>query len=106
MEELIQLISGLTIVGVPVIILLPAAIALLKQVGLPTSWTGVVAAVLGMLVALGIQAVKTWPQIEPWVGVVVTGTLLGLAANGLYSQYQHFTKTRAKDAGIEPEVTE
>lgn len=104
MDQLLQLISGLAIVGVPVIVFLPAAIALLKQVGLPTSWTGVAAAVLGMLVALAIQAVKTWPTIEPWVGVVVTGTLLGLASNGLYSQYKHFTDTRSKDAGLPEEL--
>lgn len=97
-STLIDLLTGLTIVGIPIIIFLPAAIQLLKQIGMPTSWTGAAAAVLGILTAFAVQAVKTWPDISPWIGVVVMGIIMGLAANGLYSQAQHFIQTRTNDS--------
>jgi hypothetical protein len=99
-----EFLNGLTLTGIPVIILLPAVVGLLKQLGLRDSWTGVAAAVVGILVAFAIQAVETWPYIEPWVRVVVIGVLLGLGANGVYSQYRHITKTRAADAAKEEPV--
>ena len=97
-------LNGLTLTGIPVVILMPSIIAWLKSLGLPTSWTGVASAVAGVLVAAAIQAIKTWPQIEPWVCVVVAGVLLGLAANGVYSQYKHITETRAADAAKEDTI--
>lgn len=92
-------LNGVALVGVPVVVLIPLIIMWLKQIGLPTSWTGVATAVIGILVAALIQAVKEWPRLEPLAWILVFGIIMGLAGNGLNSQWKHLVKTREADAG-------
>jgi hypothetical protein len=93
-----NILNGLVLLGIPAVVLLPLLILGFKQLGMPTSWTGPVAILVGILLVAAIEAIKEWPSVERYVAVVVFGMLLGLGANGLNSQWKHFVKTREDDA--------
>jgi len=78
------------IAGVPLVVVIPALVELLKRQGLPTAWAGVAAMIVatGLLVlgdvALGLSADVDWAvQGATWV---LRGMVYGLAAAGFYSQ--------------------
>lgn len=83
-------INGLALLGIPAVILVPLFVQGLKVFGLPDRWAGAAAMLLGVLVAVLIEAVAAWPAITPLVRILVAGVLLGLAAAGTYSQYKVF----------------
>jgi ABC-type uncharacterized transport system permease subunit len=83
-------LNGLTLLGIPAIVLVPIIVQALKTLGLPNRWAGVAAITAGLIIAALIEAVAAWPTITPIVRTLIAGILLGLAAAGSYSQYRDF----------------
>ena len=81
-------LDGITLLGIPAIILVPLLIQGMKTLGLPVRWAGVTALVTGLVVAGLAEVVHAWPSVTPWVRFLVAGVLLGLASVGAYSQYK------------------
>lgn len=81
-------LNGITLLGIPSVVLVPLLVQALKAAGLPVKWAGVAAIVVGLAVAGLAEAVTAWPQVTPLVRWVVAGLLLGLASSGAYSQYR------------------
>lgn len=81
-------VNGLTLLGIPAVVLVPLLVQGLKALGLPGRWAGVAAIVAGVAVAGMIEAVQVWPGVTPFVRFVVAGLLLGLASSGTYSQFR------------------
>ncbi len=81
-------LNGLTLLGIPALILVPLIIEALKTLGLPTRYAGIASIAIGLLIAALIEAVAAWPTITPIVRVLIAGILLGLAASGTYSQFR------------------
>lgn len=80
-------LNGLTLLGIPAIILVPLLVNGMKTLGLPVRWAGFSAILIGLTVAGLAEAVQAWPSVTPWVRFLVAGLLLGLASVGAYSQY-------------------
>ena len=81
-------LNGLTLLGVPAVVLVPLLVQGLKALGLPARWAGVAALLAGLAVAGMIEAVSAWPGVTPVVRIIVVGLLLGLASSGTYSQFK------------------
>lgn len=81
-------LNGLTLLGIPAVVIVPMLVAGLKALGLPGRWAGVAALLAGLVVAGMIEAVSAWPGVTPIVRFVVAGLLLGLASSGSYSQFK------------------
>jgi hypothetical protein len=81
-------VNGITLLGIPAIVLVPLLVEWAKILGLPTRWAGVAALVAGFAVAGLAEAVQAWPAVTPLVRFLVAGVLLGLASAGAYSQYR------------------
>jgi hypothetical protein len=74
------------ILGVPLIVLVPAVVQLAKASGLAVRWAGLAAVVAaGVLAALADLAVRG-DGLGSVAGYVLAGLVYGLAAAGLYSQ--------------------
>lgn len=84
-------LNGITLLGIPAMILVPLLVEGLKRLGLPSRWAGAAALAMGLLVAGLAGAVEAWPSVTPLVRVLVAGILLGLASAGSYSQYRVVT---------------
>lgn len=82
-------LNGITLLGIPAIILVPLLVQGMKTLGLPVRWAGVAALLAGLVVAGLAEAVEVWPAAVPWVRFAVAGILLGLASVGTYSQYRY-----------------
>ncbi|MEO8288605.1 MAG: hypothetical protein ABI670_19470 [Chloroflexota bacterium] len=83
-------LNGITLLGIPALILVPLIVQGLKTLGLPARWAGLAAMVVGLIVAGLAEAVTAWPDVTPFVRFLVAGVLLGLASAGSYSQYRLF----------------
>jgi hypothetical protein len=81
-------LNGITLLGIPAIVLVPLLVSGLRMLGLPVRWAGLSAVGVGLAVAGLAEAVHAWPSVTPWVRFVVAGLLLGLASVGAYSQYK------------------
>ena len=81
-------LNGITLLGIPSLVLVPLLVQALKAAGLPAKWAGVAAILVGLAVAGLAEAVTAWPQVTPFVRWLVAGLLLGLASAGSYSQYR------------------
>jgi hypothetical protein len=79
-------LNGLTLLGIPAVVLVPMLVQGLKALGLPGRWAGVAALLAGLAVAAMVEAVSAWPGVTPVVRFIVAGLLLGLASSGSYSQ--------------------
>lgn len=85
-------LNGITLLGIPAVVLVPVLVQGLKSLGLPTRYAGIAAIGIGLLVAGFTEAVNTWPGITPVIRLLVAGILLGLASAGAYSQYRVMVK--------------
>ena len=81
-------LNGITLLGIPALVLVPVIVQGMKELGLPARWAGVAALVIGLVVAGLAEAVEAWPGVTPFARFVVAGLLLGLASVGTYSQYR------------------
>jgi hypothetical protein len=81
-----EFLDGLTLLGIPAVVLVPFLVEGLKRLGLPKRWAGLAALVIGLLVAAAIGSIEAWPQVMPWLKYLVAGLLLGLGSAGVYSQ--------------------
>ena len=81
-------LNGITLLGIPALVLVPVIVQGLKELGLPARWAGVAALVIGLAVAGLAEAIEAWPGATPFARFVVAGLLLGLASVGTYSQYR------------------
>ncbi len=84
-------LNGITLLGIPAIMLVPVLVQGMKMLGLPSRWAGVAALLAGLAVASLAAAVEAWPVVTPWVRFVVAGVLLGFASVGTYSQYRTYS---------------
>jgi hypothetical protein len=75
----------LLIVGVPLVIIVPALVELAKRMGLPTAYAGL-ASILGSALILGLVGLQAHSQFGSWATWLLTSVVYGLAASGLYSQ--------------------
>lgn len=76
----------LMIGGVPLVALIVALVELAKQtMGLDSQYAPVVAVVLGIALAVGIQVSQIFPLFGTWFQVIVLGMVAGLLACGIYS---------------------
>ena len=82
-------VNGITLLGIPAILLVPLLVNGLRMLGLPARWAGLSAIAIGLTIAGLAEAVDAWPSVTPWVRFVVAGVLLGLASAGAYSQYKY-----------------
>lgn len=83
-------LNGITLLGIPAVILVPVLVQGIKALGLPVRWAGLAALAVGLAVAGLAEAVTVWPSVTPIVRFLVAGVLLGLASAGSYSQYKLF----------------
>lgn len=81
-------VNGLTLLGIPAVVIVPLALQGLKALGMPGRMAGWAALFAGLAVAGMIEAVQAWPSVTPFVRFMVAGLLLGLASSGSYSQYK------------------
>ena len=81
-------LDGITLLGIPAVVLVPVLVQGLKALGLPSRWAGAAAMIVGFAVAGLAEAVTEWPTVLPVVRFIVAGMLLGLASTGAYSQYR------------------
>ncbi len=91
-------LNGITLLGIPAILLVPVLVEGCKALGLSTRWAGVAALAAGFIVAGLAEAVQAWPQVTPFARFVVAGVLLGLASSGVYSQWRVLKKWGGGDS--------
>lgn len=70
--------------GVAASILVKAIVNLAKELGLGGKWPLVLAIVVGIVLAAGMQLSEMYPAFALWFRVVVTGSIAGLTASELY----------------------
>jgi hypothetical protein len=85
-------LNGITLLGIPALVLVPLVVQALKMLGLPVRWAGAASIVAGLAVAALAQAVTAWPAVAPFARVLVAGLLLGLSSAGAYSQVKTIMK--------------
>jgi hypothetical protein len=81
----------LLVIGVPLVVLVPAIVQGAKNLGLPTRYAGV-AAMAACAIVLGLlelQKEPSWTRGATWA---LLSIVYGLAAAGLYSQAKELTK--------------
>ena len=76
--------SQIVINGVPLMVLIVGIVQFSKELGLRAPWLRVLAAALGLLLGLASQLAAGIPaDFAGWLGVVVFGLAVGIAASGL-----------------------
>lgn len=81
--------TGVDVLGVPIVVVTPAVVQVAKEVGLPTKYAGVASMLAaGMMSALIDVATQQGAAIGPddVARYALAGIVYGLAAAGLYSQ--------------------
>lgn len=84
-------VDGVTLLGVPAMLLVPLIVEGLKKAGLPATYAIFAALGAAFGVAVLAELVAVWPVTEPFVRVIVTTILIGFAAAGVYSQGQYWS---------------
>ena len=77
--------ADLLIVGVPLVVIVPALVELAKRLGLPTAYAGL-ASILSCALILGLKQLQADARFGDWATWLLTSIVYGLAASGLYSQ--------------------
>jgi len=85
--------ADMLIVGVPLVVIVPALVELAKRLGLPTAYAGL-ASIASSALILGLVALQTDAHLGSWATWLLTSIVYGLAASGLYSQVRE-TRSRA-----------
>lgn len=90
-------LNGITLLGIPALVLAPLLVQGLKMMGLPTRWAGAASVGVGLVVAALAEIVAVWPAAAPFARVLVAGLLLGLSSAGAYSQYKVVKKSKVRE---------
>lgn len=61
-----------------------------KKLGINGNWSLGLSMALGVMLGLLMQLAEMYPEISPWVRLVVYGILFGLTASGLYDIGKRF----------------
>ena len=82
MQEFAQ---SLTLLGIPLLILIPFIVEGMKSgLGMPARF-GVWASLAWAIVLLGLaQALKEWPELTPFATIIVGTLVIGLGGSGLF----------------------
>jgi hypothetical protein len=75
----------LLVIGVPLVVVVPALVELAKRAGLPTVWAGF-ASILACALVLGLVQLQVHPLFGGVAAWALASIVYGLAAAGLYSQ--------------------
>ena len=78
--------------GVSVVLLIVGLVELVKKLGLKGNVLTLVSVVIGILVGVGFKAYGMFPNMQPWIELVVSGVAFGLAATGLYDLTKNFAR--------------
>lgn len=84
------MVADLLVLGVPIVVLVPAFVQLLKMLGLPSAWAGL-ASIGTCGVVLGLIQLQAHPIFGGWAAWLLASIVYGLACAGLYSQVQKLT---------------
>lgn len=78
--------TNLVVAGIPAVLLIMAAVQMLKQVFKIEGRSAAAAAlVIGQLLALGMLASRHWPVVGDLLASVVVGVVVALMSMGFYS---------------------
>ncbi len=86
--------NGITLLGIPAVVLVPVIVEGLKKAGMPVSYSIFAAIGAAFLVAALAEALNIWPEAAPVVRVFTATIVVGFAAAGVYSQGKFWTKNR------------
>lgn len=75
----------LLVIGVPLVVIVPAIVQGVKNVGLPTKYAGV-AAIVAAAVVVGLVELQQEPSMARIATWALVSLVYGLASAGLYSQ--------------------
>jgi hypothetical protein len=81
----------LLVIGVPLVIVVPALVELAKRMGLATRWAGL-ASILSCALVLGLLRLQGDAQYGGVAAWALTSIIYGLAAAGLYSQVDKLSR--------------
>ncbi|MCA9880306.1 MAG: hypothetical protein KC442_21070 [Thermomicrobiales bacterium] len=81
----------LLVIGVPLVIVVPALVELAKRMGLPSIWAGL-ASILSCALVLGLVQLQVHPLVGGAASWALASIIYGLAAAGLYSQVDKLSR--------------
>lgn len=81
----------LLILGVPIVIVVPALVELVKRMGLPSIWAGL-ASILSCALVLGLVQLQVHPLFGGVAAWLLASIIYGLASAGLYSQVDRLSR--------------
>jgi hypothetical protein len=87
------MLPEIMICGIPLVVIIPAGVQLLKTLGLPTRYAGLASIALCALI-LGLVALRHDPTVGGLAAWLLMSLVYGLAAAGFYSQINHQTAKR------------
>lgn len=88
--------SGIVLLGVPVVVLVPLVVEGLKRLGMPIGWATPAAVIVSALLATSVELVGRWPELSPFVRVVLAAIILGFGSSGVYSQARGWQQSRER----------
>lgn len=87
------MVPELLVIGVPVVIIVPALVELAKGMGLPTRMAGL-ASILCSAVILGLVSLQSHQGLGGWATWLLASVVFGLASAGLFSQVKKLTDSQ------------
>lgn len=84
-------LTDLLVLGVPISIVAPMVVQMLKGVGLPTSLTGIASVIVCLVLAILTSAAAGELSTQNAATYILQGLVYGLAGNGVYSQAKLLT---------------
>jgi len=78
-------IQDIAIYGVPVVILIPILVEVLKKVGwIKGDWAILTAVILGVGLLTCVKLASIFPVFDEWFAVIFLGAVVGLSSCGVY----------------------
>ena len=75
---------NLLVDGINLMVLVFGLVEFAKKVGLSGKTLTALSMVLGVLAGIFYKVMQMYPETQPWIGAVVFGLAVGLAASGIY----------------------
>ncbi len=86
--------DGITLLGVPAMVMVPLIVEGLKRLGLPARYAIFASLAVALGVAMLAEVISIWPQTEPAVRVLAGAVVIGFASAGVYSQGKFWSERR------------